>query len=111
MGAGGRGKRSGRVPAFRPEGDRTRGGDRGRLSRPRAGSDSFGFSNERTGRTAASHLHGVGRYADSRPALPAEERSSEAPRDCFLPWRVATPDAAGLALHVLLLEYIRDESV
>ena len=71
------------------------------------------FPTERPGGAAAGDLHRHGRHAGPRAALSAARRrgGGETPRAGLLPRRLAAADAARLALHGLLQQRLRDESV
>src|ERR1039458_9057651 len=72
------------------------------------GRDTTGFSGRAHGRAAAGCLRRRRWPADPRPTVPAARPALHTrARRGFLSWRTAAPDAARLALYVLLLQRVR----
>src|SRR5438034_322924 len=116
MDAGAHRRRQGRrVPAQRrPQAPPPRRADRrGIGAGPRPASRRRGLPRSSPGRAAAGRVLRRRRHADPRPAVSAQgpARRGPAPRRHLLPWRLAPANAARLALHVLLPQRVRAESV
>src|SRR5271157_2153011 len=74
---------------------------------------SRGFSGGAACDAAAGDFQIVGWAGDSRAIVCAQEFQGgrETRGAALFPWRAAAADAAGLALHVLLLEFVWDEPI
>src|ERR1051326_5133002 len=86
---------------------------RRRAARSRSGSDSRGVSRGRARGPAAGAVPRRRRHDDPRPAVPAarDQARGAPPGGRVLPRGLTTPDAARLALLLLLSQCLRPESV